>query len=73
MNEFELNNAENKLRIEVYSRSKGIYLSVDDPENKCDHNNYEGDYAAIELTYDQVKALSEFLNLVINEAGEQEQ
>lgn len=62
MNDFELSNAENKLRIEVYRQSKAIYISVDDPENKCDHNNYEGDFAGIELTFDQAKALAQFLN-----------
>lgn len=73
MSDFELNNAENKLRIEVYRQSKEIYISVDDPENKCDRNNYEGDSAGIELTFDQAKALAEFLNRINNEEGEQEQ
>lgn len=73
MSDFELNNAENKLRVEVYRKSKKLYVSVDDPENKCDSNNYEGDFAGIELTYDQAKALAEFLNRITNDEGEQEQ
>ena len=61
MSDFAINNDENKLRVNVYRKSETLLVSVDNPENKCDRNNYEGDFAGIEISFDQAKALAEFL------------
>lgn len=45
MSDFEINNDGNALRVDVFHRMKKVYVSVDDPENKCDRNNYEGEGA----------------------------
>jgi len=62
VNEFELKSAGTILKVAVYEKTRNTYLSIDDPTNQCMSNNYEGDYAAIELTFEQAKALAEFLN-----------
>ena len=73
MKEFELKRAGTILKVAVYEKNRELRISIDDPNNQCMSNNYEGDYAAIDLTFEQAKALSEFLNLTTNEDGEQEQ
>jgi hypothetical protein len=62
MNEFELKNVGTILKVAVYERNRELRISIDDPTNQCMSNNYEGDYAAIELTFEQAKALAQFLN-----------
>lgn len=62
MNEFELKRSGTTLKVDAYEKNRELRISIDDPTNKCMSNNYEGDYAAIELTFEQAKALAQFLN-----------
>lgn len=62
MNEFELKRSGTTLKVDAYEKNRELRISIDDPANKCMSNNYEGDYAAIELTFEQAKALAQFLN-----------
>lgn len=62
MNEFELKRSGTTLKVGAYEKNRELRISIDDPTNQCMSNNYEGDYAAIELTFEQAKALAQFLN-----------
>lgn len=62
MNEFELKRSGTTLKVDAYEKNRELRISIDDPTNQCMSNNYEGDYAAIELTFEQAKALAQFLN-----------
>lgn len=62
MNEFELKRSGTTLKVDAHEKNRELRISIDDPTNQCMSNNYEGDYAVIELTFEQAKALAQFLN-----------
>lgn len=44
-------------------------VSIEDPENRCTDNNYNGDYALIDLTIEQVKELHDYLTDILKQVS----
>ena len=56
-------NGSTSLEVEKYRES--IVISIDDPENCCTDNAYNGDSAAIELPLEDAKKLYEYLGEIL--------
>lgn len=39
-----------------------LNIAIDDPENLCESNNYNGDYASVILSLEDAMKLRDFLN-----------
>lgn len=54
-----------KVRYPVTAKSR-IFISIDDPNNRCVDNNYNGDYATIDLTIADVRKLHAHLTQILD-------
>ena len=57
------------MEIEHYDDSNTVTIYVDNPENLCMDNAYNGDHAMIELSIDDVKELHAYLTHILQEKG----
>lgn len=70
-NHISLNTDNTCMTLDCYFSGKPFMeVSVENPENRTTDNNYNGDYALIDLTLEQVKELHNYLTDVLKQAGE---
>lgn len=55
--------------IESYETSNEVTVYIDDPESLCMDNGYNGNYASIELSIDNVKELHAHLTKLLEVKG----
>ena len=68
MNAIHIKNDGVTLEIDSPKAPNTIAISIDNPNNQCVDNNYNGDYACMTLTLDNVRELHSHLTNILNQA-----
>lgn len=68
MNAIHIKNDGVILEIDSPKASNTITICIDNPNNQCVDNNYNGDYACMTLTLDNVRELHTHLTNILNQA-----